>query len=84
MVRISGVGKSSIIMQFTDRKFDPKMDFTIGVEFGAKVMTLQSVRPVLSADMREKRISRERDDGGGDETRGSPGWALLSMLTQRR
>lgn len=38
------MGKSSIILQFTDRKFDPKTDFTVGVEFGAKVMTLASVR----------------------------------------
>lgn len=39
----TGVGKSSIILQFTDRKFDPKMDFTIGVEFGAKLMTTSAV-----------------------------------------
>ncbi|KAL6069591.1 Ras-related protein Rab-2-B [Balamuthia mandrillaris] len=32
----SGVGKSSLLFQFTDQSFDPSHEMTIGVEFGAK------------------------------------------------
>ena len=30
-----GVGKSCLLLQFTDKRFQPVHDLTIGVEFGA-------------------------------------------------
>lgn len=36
----TGVGKSCILLQFTDRRFQPVHDLTIGVEFGAKMIDL--------------------------------------------
>src|SRR5690606_22405795 len=33
LVGPSGVGKSSLLLQFTDQRFDPTHDMTIGVEF---------------------------------------------------
>jgi len=40
----AGVGKSSLILQFTDHRFDPKMDFTIGVEFNARLVNISDQR----------------------------------------
>jgi len=40
LVGHSGVGKSSILLQFTDQRFDPTHEMTIGVEFGARLITL--------------------------------------------
>lgn len=34
----SAVGKSSILMQFTDKRFNQSHDMTIGVEFGSKII----------------------------------------------
>lgn len=34
----SAVGKSCLLLQFTDRRFVPIHDLTIGVEFGAKIV----------------------------------------------
>jgi Ras-related protein Rab-2A len=31
---LKGVGKSCILLQFTDKRFDPDSSLTIGVEFG--------------------------------------------------
>lgn len=36
----SGVGKSCLLLQFTDRRFKNDHDLTIGVEFGSKVISL--------------------------------------------
>lgn len=36
---ILGVGKSCLMIQFTDQKFRQENDPTIGVEFGAKTIT---------------------------------------------
>jgi small GTP-binding protein len=54
----SGVGKSSLLLQFTDKRFEPSHDMTIGVEFGARTVKLKgqtikiqiwdTVPPVLS------------------------------------
>jgi Ras family len=35
--RRSGVGKSCLLLQFTDRRFTPIHDLTIGVEFGSRL-----------------------------------------------
>ena len=34
----AGVGKSCILLQFTDKRFQPVHDLTIGVEFGARMI----------------------------------------------
>jgi GTPase SAR1 family protein len=53
----AGVGKSCLLLQFTDKRFQPVHDLTIGVEFGARMITIDNkpiklqiwdtVRPVL-------------------------------------
>lgn len=37
----SEVGKSSLLLQFTEQHFQPIHDLTIGVEFGAKMVSIQ-------------------------------------------
>ena len=36
----AGVGKSCLLLQFTDKRFQPVHDLTIGVEFGARMVTI--------------------------------------------
>jgi small GTP-binding protein len=36
----TGVGKSCLLLQFTDKRFRPVHDLTIGVEFGARMVTI--------------------------------------------
>eukprot|EP01104_Vermistella_antarctica_P002758 TRINITY_DN12978_c0_g1_i1.p1 TRINITY_DN12978_c0_g1~~TRINITY_DN12978_c0_g1_i1.p1 ORF type:complete len:207 (+),score=42.95 TRINITY_DN12978_c0_g1_i1:77-697(+) len=38
----TGVGKSCLLLQFTDKKFQEEHDLTIGVEFGVRSTTLNS------------------------------------------
>eukprot|EP00694_Reclinomonas_americana_P008182 EC799895.1.p1 GENE.EC799895.1~~EC799895.1.p1 ORF type:complete len:212 (+),score=72.06 EC799895.1:30-665(+) len=38
----SGVGKSCLLLQFTDKRFQPVHDLTIGVEFGARTITVDN------------------------------------------
>jgi Ras-related protein Rab-2A len=38
----SGVGKSCLLLQFTDKRFEPLFDMTIGVEFGARSIQIQN------------------------------------------
>nr|KAJ0202891.1 hypothetical protein LSAT_V11C500272550 [Lactuca sativa] len=40
-----GVGKSCLLLQFTDKRFQPVHDLTIGVEFGARMITIDN-KPV--------------------------------------
>jgi Ras-related protein Rab-2A len=37
----SGVGKSCLLLQFSDRRFRADHDVTIGVEFGAKTISVE-------------------------------------------
>mmetsp|Transcript_15716 Transcript_15716/g.22046 ORF Transcript_15716/g.22046 Transcript_15716/m.22046 type:complete len:215 (-) Transcript_15716:214-858(-) len=37
----TGVGKSCLLLQFTDKRFQPVHDLTIGVEFGARMITIE-------------------------------------------
>lgn len=39
----SGVGKSCLLMQFTDKRFESTHDLTIGVEFGARLIEIEGV-----------------------------------------
>ncbi|PRQ54070.1 putative small monomeric GTPase [Rosa chinensis] len=41
----TGVGKSCLLLQFTDKRFQPVHDLTIGVEFGARMVTIET-RPI--------------------------------------
>ncbi|EEC46175.1 predicted protein [Phaeodactylum tricornutum CCAP 1055/1] len=36
----TGVGKSCLLLQFTDKRFQPVHDLTIGVEFGARMISV--------------------------------------------
>eukprot|EP01119_Soliformovum_irregulare_P010009 TRINITY_DN2424_c0_g1_i1.p1 TRINITY_DN2424_c0_g1~~TRINITY_DN2424_c0_g1_i1.p1 ORF type:complete len:133 (-),score=4.38 TRINITY_DN2424_c0_g1_i1:463-861(-) len=36
----SGVGKSCLLLQFTDKRFQPAHDLTIGVEFGSRMISI--------------------------------------------
>lgn len=42
---ILGVGKSCLLLQFTDKRFQPVHDLTIGVEFGARMVHIDG-RPI--------------------------------------
>jgi len=35
-----GVGKSCLLLQFTDKRYQPLHDVTIGVEFGARLISI--------------------------------------------
>eukprot|EP01112_Ceratiomyxa_fruticulosa_P011785 TRINITY_DN322_c0_g1_i2.p1 TRINITY_DN322_c0_g1~~TRINITY_DN322_c0_g1_i2.p1 ORF type:complete len:216 (+),score=24.39 TRINITY_DN322_c0_g1_i2:87-734(+) len=37
----AGVGKSSLLLQFTDHEWYPQTDVTVGVEFGVKIVEVQ-------------------------------------------
>lgn len=39
---LQGVGKSCLLLQFTDKRFQPVHDLTIGVEFGARMITIDN------------------------------------------
>lgn len=41
----SGVGKSCLLLQFTDKRFEAGHDLTIGVEFGARMISIDD-KPV--------------------------------------
>ena len=36
------VGKSCLLLQFTDKRFQPVHDLTIGVEFGSKMVQIDN------------------------------------------
>jgi len=38
----TGVGKSCLLLQFTDKRFQSVHDLTIGVEFGARLVNIQA------------------------------------------
>ena len=38
----TGVGKSCLLLQFTDKRFQPVHDLTIGVEFGARLIAIDN------------------------------------------
>jgi hypothetical protein len=40
--RAAGVGKSCLLLQFTDKRFQPVHNLTNGVEFGARMITIDN------------------------------------------
>jgi len=78
----TGVGKSCLLLQFTDKRFQPVHDLTIGVEFGARMIT--------SID--GKQIKLQIWDTAGQESfrsitrsyyRGAAGALLVYDITRR-
>lgn len=76
-----GVGKSCILLQFTDKRFRPQHDLTIGVEFGARTIQIQ-----------DKNIKLQIWDTAGQESfksitrsyyRGAAGALLVYDITRR-
>lgn len=53
-----GVGKSCILLQFADKRFEPSHDLTIGVEFGSRIIDIPSGR---------SSSSQESVDGSSEE-----------------
>ncbi|CAF1037520.1 unnamed protein product [Rotaria sordida] len=79
--QITGVGKSCLLLQFTDKRFQPVHDLTIGVEFGARMITIDG-----------KQIKLQIWDTAGQESfrsitrsyyRGAAGALLVYDITQR-
>jgi len=77
----TGVGKSCLLLQFTDRRFQPIHDLTIGVEFGARMIPID-----------KKQIKLQIWDTAGQESfrsitrsyyRGAAGALLVYDITRR-
>lgn len=77
----TGVGKSCLLLQFTDRRFTPIHDLTIGVEFGARVITVE-----------DKQLKLQIWDTAGQESfrsitrsyyRGAAGALLVYDITRK-
>ncbi|XP_003741250.1 ras-related protein Rab-2A [Galendromus occidentalis] len=77
----TGVGKSCLLLQFTDKRFQPVHDLTIGVEFGARMITIE-----------KKQIKLQIWDTAGQEAfrsitrsyyRGAAGALLVYDITRR-
>jgi len=77
----TGVGKSCLLLQFTDKRFQPVHDLTIGVEFGARMITIDN-----------KQIKLQIWDTAGQESfrsitrsyyRGAAGALLVYDITRR-
>ena len=77
----TGVGKSCLLLQFTDKRFEPVHDLTIGVEFGARMINLDN-----------RQIKLQIWDTAGQESfrsitrsyyRGAAGALLVYDITRR-
>lgn len=77
----TGVGKSCLLLQFTDKRFQPVHDLTIGVEFGARMINIA-----------KKQIKLQIWDTAGQEAfrsitrsyyRGAAGALLVYDITRR-
>ena len=78
---MEGVGKSCLLLQFTDKRFQPVHDLTIGVEFGARMVTIEN-----------KQVKLQIWDTAGQESfrsitrsyyRGAAGALLVYDITRR-
>jgi len=77
----TGAGKSCLLLQFTDKRFQPVHDLTIGVEFGARLVAID-----------KKQIKLQIWDTAGQESfrsitrsyyRGAAGALLVYDITRR-
>ena len=59
----SGVGKSSLLLRFTDDAFDPEQAATIGVDFKVKTININaskvSLREIKSFDKKNAKTEAE-------------------------
>lgn len=78
---LAGVGKSCLLLQFTDKRFRQQHDLTIGVEFGARTIQIQ-----------DRNIKLQIWDTAGQESfksitrsyyRGAAGALLVYDITRR-
>ena len=81
MISFEGVGKSCLLLQFTDKRFQPVHELTIGVEFGARMIHIEG-----------KQIKLQVWDTAGQEAfrsitrsyyRGAAGALLVYDITRR-
>lgn len=77
----TGAGKSCLLLQFTDKRFQPVHDLTIGVEFGARMVNID-----------DRQIKLQIWDTAGQESfrsitrsyyRGAAGALLVYDITRR-
>jgi Ras-related protein Rab-2A len=77
----TGVGKSCLLLKFTDKRFQPVHDLTIGVEFGARMVNID-----------DRQIKLQIWDTAGQESfrsitrsyyRGAAGALLVYDITRR-
>eukprot|EP00662_Eupelagonemidae_sp_cell21_P055459 gene55459-57495_t len=77
----SAVGKSCLLLQYTDQRFEPVHDMTIGVEFGTRMVDLDG-----------RRVKMQIWDTAGQESfrsitrsyfRGAVGALLVYDVTRR-
>jgi len=77
----TGVGKSCLLLQFTDKRFQPVHDLTIGVEFGSRMINIDN-----------RQIKLQIWDTAGQESfrsitrsyyRGAAGALLVYDITRR-
>lgn len=78
----SAVGKSCLLLQFTDKRFQPMHEVTIGVEFGARMITIDN-----------RQLKLQIWDTAGQESfrsitrsyyRGAAGALLVYDITRRK
>ena len=78
---VIGVGKSCLLLQFMDKRFQPVHDLTIGVEFGARMINVE-----------DKKVKLQIWDTAGQESfrsitrsyyRGAAGALLVYDITRR-
>lgn len=48
----SGVGKSNLMLRFTDNRYQSAHDVTIGVEFGARILSVEDDKTALTKNLK--------------------------------
>ena len=52
----TSVGKSCLLMQFTDKRFRTQHDLTIGVDFGARMIKIDDHRDGMTKEYRNVKL----------------------------
>eukprot|EP01121_Diplochlamys_sp_Union-15-3_P012538 TRINITY_DN3769_c0_g1_i1.p1 TRINITY_DN3769_c0_g1~~TRINITY_DN3769_c0_g1_i1.p1 ORF type:complete len:205 (-),score=26.44 TRINITY_DN3769_c0_g1_i1:78-692(-) len=82
----TAVGKSCLLLQFTDKRFQPQHDLTIGVEFGSRTINIDSKSVKLQiwdTAGQEKFRSITRSSNFFSDYRGAYGALLVYDITRR-
>merc|ERR1712126_69968 len=74
----TGVGKSCLLLQFTDKRFQPVHDLTTGVEFGARMINIEGKQIKLQIWTRRARRHLGLSPG---HTTGEQQEPCLSMIS---